>query len=329
MTICNVISNVDDPDILYLIMRNEPQLFEKIFHQNIPRDFVKHFVKATTLSLETFLDFEIFNVQHARMSNITLDLWKLFKMINIDYIFRNFVNQILFDQVRQKLVIQTKPISNLMTIRLRGGPKNVDFSQIPSFLTKIKIVSDSNCFQSINLSSIDTSTSCNLQSLVIHIKNGSIILPEYALPSTLISLEIRGLSNHINNAKITDYEHLWCIGGHIEYLSIRESIKMQKSDFVGFDNMINLQCMDSNFHSAAIQYAKQQMLLSGNYGFLSIMDRESESDSDSTGDSFATYGCGETESVDDKMWRYMAGLLFFIIITIFSALFYLLLTNNI
>lgn len=109
-------------------------------------------------------------------------------MLNADFIISNLVSDISFNQADDnKFVISLK--SNITKIFYDYSVNQgvVDWSEIPAFLKEFKFTQQSvHGSLQIDLSSFDTSS--KMHCLEINLKYGSVLLPDYPFPQSLILL---------------------------------------------------------------------------------------------------------------------------------------------
>ena len=290
MTIPSVLSAHDAPDLFQLAVysilnamrHDDPLAFQHILYPiiedrgSLPTDlvralmvqstdvpFAEYFIRTATRSIfDTCVEFD--DVDHTIVRHSD-DIWKLFKMLGHFRLLNDvFVSRIVFGPRDNKFHVKTKPIGSSLKIRISESAKmqimHMDWSQIPRFVDKMHVIYQSLSFQHVDLSSIDSA--CSLQSLIIHMVNGFIILPDYALPRALKSLELRGPPHGLyGDSKLTEYKKLWMVGRHLVNLTIYQpnSRLLQESDFDGLENMLQLQRITVNLDSETADRVRKRL----------------------------------------------------------------------
>eukprot|EP01083_Nonionella_stella_P296944 1008597_1 len=227
---------LDEP-VLY------PSITRKLAQDKIKIDIIAYLSRR---SIELFKSLVIVD-DWPQNDQATMDAWKYMKLLKgrSKCLYINAYNK----NDRKKLHLTMHTTEHfLLRMNFSNVPAKtlhdlMDWSHIPSFITSLTGVYDTRYmgedrYVNIDLTSFDPS--CKLQALIIRFMNGWIDLPDYSFPSSLKRLEIK--SDIMLYKKQTDYQRLWNIGSHIEELYIY-GMRVELSDFTGFENMIHLKMM--------------------------------------------------------------------------------------
>ena len=224
--------------------------------------FLRHFIRAAPRDI--FDEHLLFD--NASSAN---DIWKFLKMLRHfdDFIFERFILRFRFNALDDRFHFDSLLDDHhqmIVNVDFDDGQQglDIDWSQIPQCLHLLHVSYSSDSFRKVDLSSMEQH--CSLQSLIIRIKNGFVVLPDYSLPDSLNVLEIRSRGHQNESGKLLDYRRLWSIAVNVQNLTLCEPNlnEINSSDFEGIENMENPRFVVSNFDHLLIEQIKKKFRFS-------------------------------------------------------------------
>eukprot|EP01084_Bolivina_argentea_P267166 453445_1 len=256
--------------LIHPIILQEPELFSHICstlqtNPNLFHDFMTHLFQ--TASYPIFQS--AFEFNNTYPSNITIfDLWKLLQMTKHSLLLNNnwitnayFVDNKLYINsdlcTWNALICSYNTSDSQHSVTLQSADFNINFAQVPSFLSEIYIDTrsysdNSTAFQYIDLSNFDPS--CNIKVLTIIVFNGVLIFGDHTLPASLKDLRIESDIGYIHS-----YVKLWQVGGNIETLTIISRRRIEYSDLFGIENMMNLKYLYADVSHTAVNELRYKL----------------------------------------------------------------------
>eukprot|EP01083_Nonionella_stella_P119467 357118_1 len=196
-------------DSLYPIARHHPTIFggivQKLLEDGDHPVFIDLFIASAPKDL--FMQYiEINNGINSDQIITKLDLWKTLHFWTDSVIkateYRKFIHNVSYIASSNRFNVTTKVIPTSLTIIQCPTICCVNWSEIPHYLTSMRLQFPTWKHSVVDLSEMDQLI--HIQKLEIDLRNGSVVFPDYTLPDSLKTLKLINLSS-----QQLDYNKLW------------------------------------------------------------------------------------------------------------------------